>query len=65
MSQTEHATVVSASWAADRLGIPLRTFLYRVKRNGTPKPIAKLDGRTGAYLFNRSDIEALVNEVAA
>lgn len=66
MSQTEHAdTIVSASWAAKRLGISRRTLLWRAKNDKLPY-LAKIDGRTGAYLFDRATIEALAaGEVAA
>jgi hypothetical protein len=66
MSQTEHAdtVIVSASWAAKRLGISRRTLLWRAKNDKLPY-LAKIDGRTGAYLFDRAAIEALATEVAA
>jgi hypothetical protein len=66
MSQTEQgAEIVSASWAANRLGIPRRTLLWRAKHDKVPY-LTKIDGRTGAYLFDRATIEAIAGgEVAA
>ena len=66
MSETEQpdTNIVSASWAAKRLGISRRTLLWRAKNDKLPY-LAKIDGRTGAYLFDRATIEELASEVAA
>ena len=45
---------------ADRLGRDPRHVLRLVER-GRLVPLAKLPGRTGAYLFNPADVDALVD----
>ena len=55
---------IGAKEVAKILGIDRRQILRMVKAGKLPT-LTKLDGDTGAYLFNRSDIEALANEVAA
>lgn len=50
--------------AADLLGEKVRKFIRRVER-GEITPAMKLDGIRGAYLFNRSDVEALAGERAS
>ena len=49
--------------AAEILGWSLPT-LKRRARSGEVKPVAKMNGATGAYLFERSAIEALRDELA-
>lgn len=46
--------------AADLLDEGVRKFIRRVER-GEITPAMKLDGIRGAYLFNRSDVEALLS----
>lgn len=41
-----------------------RTGLLRLVQRGALVPVVKLPGRTGAYLFDRTDVEALVAERA-
>ena len=55
---------IGAKEVAKILGIDRRQILRMVKAGGLPV-LGKLDGDTGAYLFNRSDIEAFANQVAA
>lgn len=55
MPKTE--TVPTAE-AAQIVGKSVKTFL-RWKEAGRIEPVAKLPGLRGAYLFDRSDVEAL------
>ena len=55
---------IGAKEVAKILGIDRRQILRMVKAGGIPV-LGKLDGDTGAYLFDRSDIEAFGSEVAA
>lgn len=54
---------VSATEAAQMLGISRRALLDRVKA-GTVAPALKLPGRTGAYLFDAEQIDALATDAA-
>lgn len=45
------------------LGVSHRTVLHWVAV-GQLEPMAKLDGHTGAYIFDRDTIEALKDEKA-
>lgn len=49
---------VPVSIVAERLGIDRRRVLRMVQR-GTLKPVQKLPGETGAYLFDPEDVERL------
>jgi hypothetical protein len=51
------ADLLTASEAADRLGMPLRTF-HRHVALGNVEHAQKLPGLRGAYLFNPDAIEA-------
>lgn len=51
-------TLIRTKEAAEITGDSVRTFLRRVGKDITPA--LKLDGKRGAYLFARSDVEALV-----
>lgn len=53
--------IVSGSTAARILGIKIRTF-YRWVERGRVVPLTKLDGDTGAYVFDRAAIVALRDE---
>jgi len=44
--------------AADRLGVDRRRIV-RMVQSGILKPVQKLPGETGAYLFAREDVDAL------
>ncbi len=50
--------LVSTSEAAEMLKITPKT-ISRYAQDGRLRPATKLPGLTGAYLFNRTDIEAL------
>lgn len=52
-------TLVSTAEVAQRLGVDVRT-VHRMVSEGTLTPAAKLPGKTGAYVFDPADIEALV-----
>lgn len=58
----EPATIGSSA-AAKLLGVSHRTILNRVE-TGALVPLAKLDGKTGAYIFDRADVERLKGEDA-
>lgn len=50
--------VLSAYQAARRMGISRRALLYRVQKDQV-KPLAKLPGTTGSYLFDADYIESI------
>lgn len=50
---------IPTSEAAQLVGKSVKTFL-RWKEAGRIDPVAKLPGLRGAYLFDRSEVEALV-----
>lgn len=52
------SATIGSSAAARILGLSHRAVLDRVKA-GTLTPLARLEGRTGAYLFDRSEIERI------
>lgn len=56
---SEPATIGSST-TARILGLSHRAVLDRVKA-GTLTPHARLEGRTGAYIFSRAYIEALAD----
>lgn len=47
------------SEAAEMCDVSVKTFL-RWKDKGRINPVSKLPGLRGGYIFNRSDIEALL-----
>lgn len=49
--------LISTAEVADILGIDRSGVIKRIGRD--LKPVKKLDGRTGVYLFDRATIEAL------
>lgn len=51
--------LIGTSEAAELLGESPRQFIRRVERHDII-PAMKLPGLRGAYLFDRSDVEALV-----
>lgn len=50
--------LISTTEVARLLGIDRSGVIKRVKA-GDLSPVQKLPGRTGAYLFRRSDVEAV------
>ena len=56
--------LITVAEAAKLLGRPSRTVLAQASRGRLPF-VTKLDGRTGAYLFDRATIEALAEGDAA
>lgn len=44
--------------------VDIRT-IQRWATSGVLEPVAKIPGRTGAFLFRREDVEALAKEPAA
>lgn len=51
-------TLLATREAAERLGVDRRRIV-RMVQSGTLKPVQKLPGETGAYLFAAADIERL------
>lgn len=51
-------TLLSTSEVANELGKDVRT-VHRMIEAGTLIPVLKLPGRTGAYVFEPSDVAAL------
>ena len=58
------AAVLSARSVAERLGIDRRRVL-RMVQSGVLKPVQKLPGETGAYLFDPADVDALAAQRSA
>lgn len=54
---------ITAAEAAEIIGKDRRQITRLVER-GELKATRKLPGATGAYLFNRADVEALAEKVA-
>lgn len=48
-----------SSQVCELLGIDPSTLTRRVARGDQPQPVGKLAGKTGAFLFNRADVEAI------
>lgn len=55
MPNDQHELIGTAE-AARLRGVDMRT-IQRWAASGVLEPVVKIPGRTGAYLFNRSDIE--------
>ena len=53
-------TQVTTTQAADALGTSRRQVI-RLVDAGRLVPLAKLPGRTGAYLFDPADVQALID----
>ena len=58
------ANVLTSREAADRCGVPLRTWHNWVLA-GRIDPIRKLAGQRGALLFDEADVNALATEATA
>ena len=58
------ANVLTSREAAERCGIPLRTWHNWVLA-GRIDPVRKLAGQRGALLFDESDVNALAAEATA
>jgi len=60
---TVHAMpdLITSPEAAAMLGVSVRT-VHRKIEEGRLTPAKKLPGPTGAYLFNRADVEALAQQ---
>jgi len=55
----EQHNLVGVAEAARITGLDRRTLHRKVER-GELAAVGKLEGKTGAYIFNRADIEALI-----
>lgn len=58
---TQNSDLIGSKEAAELTGLDLRTIHRRVERGELPTA-GKLPGLRGAYLFNRTDIEALAEK---
>ena len=56
--------LVATIEAAEILGKHVRT-VHRLVADGLLVPATKVPGKTGAYMFRRSDVEALARQVGA
>lgn len=56
--------LVAVSEVAALLGKSVRT-VHRMIQAGELKPVMKIGGGTGAYLFQRAEIEAAIEQRAA
>ena len=63
-SQRAKVATMGSADAARALGISRRTLLHRVE-DGTLVPLAKLSGKTGAYLFEAADVQRLAESKGA
>lgn len=63
-AMTDDTTLIGSKEAAELLGLTYATFKRRAKAGKIPR-VAKMTGDTGAYLFDRSEIERLAAEAAA
>lgn len=63
MPQNRHDTI-TATEVAEILGVDPRTVQRQAAAGQLPS-LAKLPGRTGAYLFSRAEIDALTQGRAA
>jgi len=57
-------SLIGSRAAADRLGVEVST-VTRYVTDGILVPATKLDGRNGAYVFHRADVEELASALAA
>lgn len=57
---TDAQTLIATREVANRLGVTVATVSRMVKRGDLPA-VQKLPGRTGAYLFDRAEIEKLAD----
>ena len=65
MHSTDVADLVSSREALELLGLTDPSTISRWVAAGKLTPAHKLPGKTGAYLFNRADVEALAGVVSA
>ena len=56
--------LISVAEVAERTKVDRRT-VHRWVESGRLVPALKIPGKTGAYLFRRSDVEALIIEAAS
>jgi hypothetical protein len=56
---------VTTREALEILNLSQPSTIAKYVKLGKLAPSRKLPGKTGAYLFHRADVEALVGEVAA
>lgn len=54
-----HHELIGTKEASELIGESVKNTIRRVERDEL-KPVTKLPGLRGAYLFNRSDIEAII-----
>jgi len=59
MVNLEHE--ITTAQAAEVLDVEHRS-VFRMVRRGELTPTAKLPGRTGAYLFDRDEVDALAQQ---
>lgn len=64
MPKFEQADLVTSADAARILGVHVATVARRVA-SGSLRPAMKLPGETGAYLFDRAQVERIAAERAA
>lgn len=51
---------MTAAELAEALSCDVRT-VHRMTKDGRLKPVGKLPGKTGAWLYRRSDLDALLS----
>lgn len=59
MQGSNHPDYISTAQAAKILGLDRSGVIRRIK-SGELHPVQTLAGKTGAHLFDRADVEALV-----
>jgi excisionase family DNA binding protein len=60
-NMTEDSTLIGTAEATEMLGVSKDTLIRMVAR-GTLKAAHKMSGTSGAYLFERADVEQLARE---
>jgi predicted site-specific integrase-resolvase len=63
--QTTAPDLIGSKEACQLLGDINRSTLIRWVRAGALKPVGKLDGTNGAYMFARADVEKLARDRSA
>lgn len=58
LANSRNLDVIGTSDAAKILDVPLRTLIWRTTQGQIPF-VQKMPGRNGAYLFDRTQIEAI------
>lgn len=64
MPKYEHQDLITSADVAQKIGVHVTTVARWVAA-GSLRPAMKLPGETGAYLFDRAEVEQLASERAS